>query len=150
LKVLDLQCAHLHVFEGWFASEEDFNTQSQDSRIECPLCGSRDISKRLSAPRLNLGHHRSMDSEVSDQKDTTLDPVKEQMASWLTLARQVLATADNVGDEFAQEARKMHHGETPERTIRGTATRQDAVALLDDGIEIVAFDLPDLLNQTLQ
>ena len=91
-----------------------------------------------------------MDSEVSDQKDTTLDPVKEQMASWLTLARQVLATADNVGDEFAQEARKMHHGETPERTIRGTATRQDAVALLDDGIEIVAFDLPDLLNQTLQ
>ena len=91
-----------------------------------------------------------MDSEVSDQKDTTLDPVKEQMASWLTLARHVLATADNVGDEFAQEARKIHHGETPERTIRGTATRQDAMALLDDGIEIVAFDLPDLLNQTLQ
>lgn len=79
-----------------------------------------------------------------------MDPVKEQMASWLTLARQVLATADDVGDEFAREARKMHHGETPERTIRGTATRQDAIALLEDGIGIVAIDLPDLLNQTLQ
>ena len=86
----------------------------------------------------------------ADQKDPTLDPVKGQMGAWLALARQVLATADDVGEEFAHEARRMHHGETPERTIRGTATRQEAKALISDGIDIVAFDLPDLLNQTLQ
>jgi len=150
LKVLDLQCARHHVFEGWFASEEDFNAQSGNSRIECPLCGSQDVSKRLSAPRLNLGHHRSIDSEFTEQKCTAEDPVKEQIASWLTLVRQVLATADNVGNQFAQEARKMHHGETQGRTIRGTATRQDALSLVEDGIDIVTFVLPDLLNQTLQ
>ena len=54
MKVLDLQCSQSHQFEGWFGSEDDFQTQLSRGLVECPMCGQVDISKRLSAPRLNL------------------------------------------------------------------------------------------------
>lgn len=54
MKVLDLQCSQSHQFEGWFASEGDFQTQLSRGLVECPMCGQVEVSKRLSAPRLNL------------------------------------------------------------------------------------------------
>ena len=55
MKVLDLQCRHGHVFEGWFGSEDDFQSQRERGLVQCPMCADSHIEKRLSAPRLNLG-----------------------------------------------------------------------------------------------
>ena len=64
MKVLDLQCSHLHVFEGWFGSEEDFQSQLTRGLLTCPMCGDANVSKKLSAPRLNL-HTVRGEREVS-------------------------------------------------------------------------------------
>ncbi|MDD2923846.1 DUF1178 family protein [Rhodoferax sp.] len=150
MKVLDLQCVHEHVFEGWFASEEDFLAQREASLIECPICGNQTISKRLSAPRLNFGNAReTTPTEVGPQTLEARDAAA-QMGKWLADARRVLAMTEDVGKEFVPEARKIHYGEAPERAIRGTATAADAAALIEEGIQVVTLDLPEVLKKTLQ
>ena len=74
MKVLDLQCGNGHGFEGWFASEDDFQSQLARSLVECPLCGDHGIIKKLSAPRLNLGAARR--EEAPDNKPSESPPCK--------------------------------------------------------------------------
>lgn len=155
MKVLDLGCAHAHVFEGWFASEEDFQSQLERGLLECPVCGDQRIEKRLSAPRLNL-------KSVRSQQETVLTPAPaenhaqaqgmpvELQAQLLSLVRDVLAQSDDVGSAFVQEARRMHHGEIEQRSIRGTASVDDAMSLLDEGIDVLALPDLDFFKQTLQ
>lgn len=150
MKVLDLQCGQAHVFEGWFASEEDFLAQREALLIECPICGDRTIAKRLSAPRLNFGHARETAPTVADQQTSPADGVADHMGKWLADARRILAMTEDVGEEFVPEARKIHYGDAPERAIRGTATVADAAALLEEGIAVVALDLPEVLKRPLQ
>ncbi|MBP9149038.1 MAG: DUF1178 family protein [Rhodoferax sp.] len=148
--VYDLQCGSSHVFEGWFESDDDFQSQCASRKLTCPLCGDDDISKRLSAPRLNFGNHKERDSTGTD---LAAGPELEQMAAqklWLDVAKQIVATTDDVGDQFATEARRMHYGESPERGIRGKASSVDAIALLEEGIAVLPFSLPDTLKNTLQ
>ena len=148
--VYDLQCSSSHVFEGWFESEDDFQSQCASHTLTCPLCADDHISKRLSAPRLNFGDHRERNSA-----DTGLaaGPEHERIAAqklWLEVAKQIVATTDDVGDQFATEARRMHYGESPERGIRGKATPVDAIALVEEGIAVLPFSLPEALKNTLQ
>lgn len=148
--VYDLQCGSSHVFEGWFESDDDFQSQCASRKLTCPLCGDDDISKRLSAPRLNFGNLKERDSTGTD---LAAGPGLEQMAAqklWLDVAKQIVATTDDVGDQFATEARRMHYGESPERGIRGKASSVDAIALLEEGIAVLPFSLPDTLKNTLQ
>ena len=148
--VYDLQCSSLHVFEGWFESEDDFLSQCASRTLTCPLCADDHISKRLSAPRLNFGNHKERDSTGTD---LAAGPGLEQMAAqklWLEVAKQIVATTDDVGDQFATEARRMHYGESPERGIRGKASSVDAIALLEEGIAVLPFSLPETLKNTLQ
>ena len=148
--VYDLQCGSSHVFEGWFESDDDFQSQCASRKLTCPLCGDDDISKRLSAPRLNFGNHKERDST---ETDLAAGPELEQMAAqklWLDVAKQIVATTDDVGDQFATEARRMHYGESPERGIRGKATPVDAIALVEEGIAVLPFSLPEALKNTLQ
>ncbi len=149
MKVLDLQCGQQHVFEGWFASEDDFLSQRQRAMIECPVCGDASISKRLSAPRLNLGAGRA---EVAPLPQSALNVATEPslQAAWMVLARRILANTDDVGTRFAEEARKIHYGETPERGIRGHATADETDALIDEGIAVLQLPLPDALKGQLQ
>lgn len=151
MKVLDLQCAQGHTFEGWFASEEDFVAQRQQSQVLCPACGDPSVVKKLSAPRLSLSGGRehtvaSRDEPAALVPDTNPNPT----AVWLALARQVLAHTTDVGNRFAEEARKMHYGEQPERGIRGTATREEAQVLAEEGIDVLPFVLPAALKESLQ
>lgn len=149
MKVLDLQCANGHVFEGWFASEEDFVSQCQQSLVQCPLCGDGTVQKKLSAPRLNLSATRSQD--VAAPVDVVHDASRSQalMAAWLELSRRIVANTQDVGRQFAQEARKMHYGETEERAIRGQTTVDEARALLDEGIEVMPVVLPAAAKEPL-
>ena len=149
MKVLNLRCAHGHGFEGWFASNEAFDTQLAAGLVECPVCADTAIVKLLSAPRLNLGNAKAPAEAVSaasSQVPAELSPE----ARWMRAVREVIAKTEDVGERFADEARKMHYGEAEERGIRGQATREQTEALLDEGIAVMPLPMPAALKETLQ
>lgn len=149
MKVLDLQCANAHPFEGWFASEEDFQSQNGRAMVQCPLCGVSQVNKKLSAPRLNL----SGAQEAPPRTVEVAAPAPSDgglTAAWLAVARQLIANTTDVGGQFAQEARKMHYGETEQRGIRGQASPEETRELLEEGIAVLPFVLPDALKEPMQ
>jgi hypothetical protein len=148
MKVLDLQCRHHHVFEGWFACEDDFLSQQDQGLVECPVCGDASITKRLSAPRLNLVSPRA---EVTASRNAVPAAAPEQsaQAAWMALARRILADTDDVGDKFAEEARRIHYGETKERGIRGQASREQTESLIEEGIAVLPLPLPEALKSQI-
>jgi len=156
MKVLDLQCSHSHVFEGWFGSEEDFQSQLTRGLLTCPMCGDASVSKKLSAPRLNL--HTSHDEARTHTAPSALPSLKEAaslepaqlQATLLNMVRHVVANTEDVGDSFPEEARKMHYGETEARNIRGHATPEETEELIDEGIAVMPLPLPDALKEPLQ
>ncbi|MES2978110.1 MAG: DUF1178 family protein [Pseudomonadota bacterium] len=163
MKVLDLQCTREHVFEGWFASEDDFQSQLGRGLVTCPLCGDATVSKKLSAPRLNLGAARPAESPPAASAagaaasplglvtaSPAMDAVANAQAQWMKMVRHVMANTQDVGDKFADVARQMHYGDAEERSIRGQATREEAVALLEEGIEVMPLAVPDALKEPLQ
>jgi len=150
MKVLDLQCALGHTFEGWFGSEHDFVSQLSRSLVQCPLCGDAEVHKKLSAPRLNLSTSRRDKGAELDVVAAPSAPDNSIAVAWMELARRIVANTDDVGERFADEARKMHYGETEERAIRGKTTVDEARALLDEGIEVLPMVLPPALKETLQ
>jgi hypothetical protein len=151
MKVLDLQCSASHVFEGWFGSEDDFRDQLARGMLECPLCGDSQVSKMLSAPRLNLGASEPA-SAAPARQDVVAGPAtaKARQAAYLQMVREVLARTEDVGDRFADEARRMHQGATEERGIRGQATPEETRALLEEGVPVVPLPIPKALKGTLQ
>ncbi len=148
MKVLDLQCALGHGFEGWFASEEDFLSQCARTLVLCPLCGDATVTKKLSAPRLNLSTRRQ--DPPSTEIKVPNQPAAGITAAWLELSRRIVANTQDVGEHFAEEARKMHYGESEERAIRGQTTADEARALVEEGIEILPMILPQALKGPLQ
>ena len=151
MKVLDLHCRSEHVFEGWFASEEDFQSQLARGLVQCPLCGDEQVQKRLSAPRLNL---RASASDRAPAPTAEPSPAPQlpsdasQAAAWLQRMRQAVAQSEDVGERFAEEARKMHSGETDQRAIRGQANLDQTLQLLEEGIPVLP--LPPVLKEPLQ
>jgi len=145
MKVLNLQCSHGHGFEGWFGSEDDFQGQLQRGLVECPLCGDTAVAKMLSAPRLNLGAGKETQrQEVASMSDASLQ------AAWMKMARRILANTEDVGERFAEEARRIHYGEAQERGIRGQASREQTEALLEEGIGVLPLPIPKALKEPLQ
>ena len=139
MKVLNLQCAHQHGFEGWFASEDDFQGQLGRWLVECPMCGDTTITKMLSAPRLNLGATK----EPTPERQDVMSPTGRTLqAAWLKMAREVMANTEDVGERFAEEARRIHYGEVDERNIRGQASREETEALIEEGISVMPLPIP--------
>lgn len=150
MKVLNLQCAHAHGFEGWFASEDDFQDQLARGLVECPVCGDSAIAKLPSAPRLNLGASEPKAAPAGKQEVMNAAPNAQLQAAWMQLVRQVMANTEDVGERFAEEARKIHYGETEERGIRGQASREETEALLEEGIGVLPLPIPKGLKGPLQ
>jgi hypothetical protein len=148
MKVLDLHCAHRHSFEGWFASEDDFQGQLARGLVECPMCGDQQIVKRLSAPRLNLGRS----TEPAAPRQEVLAPAADQnlQAAWMKMVRHVISNTEDVGETFPEEARKIHYGESPERAIRGQATADETAELIEEGIAVLPLPVPRALKGPLQ
>ncbi|MEW6705893.1 MAG: DUF1178 family protein [Pseudomonadota bacterium] len=147
MKVLNLRCSNGHGFEGWFASEEDYQSQNGRGLVECPLCGDRMISRLPSAPRLNLSGARAPDAAPAAPQAAEAAAVQ---ARWLQALRQVIASTEDVGARFAEEARRIHYGEAERRGIRGQASAEDAKALVEEGIEVAVLPMPDALKEPLQ
>ncbi|PCE32125.1 DUF1178 family protein [Burkholderia ubonensis] len=140
MKVLDLQCPHGHRFEGWFASADEFEAQLSRKLVECPVCGMTEVSRMPSAPRLNL-------SGATQAKPA--DP-RALQAQVMRALREVLEKTENVGERFAEEARRIHYNEAPVRSIRGVTTPEDAQALVEEGIDVMPLPIPGALKETLQ
>lgn len=145
MKVLDLQCAQQHTFEGWFGSEAEFQDQLGRGLVECPVCGDPVVTKMLSAPRLNLGSGRQ-----PQRHDVVAAPDPSMQAAYMKMVRHVLANTEDVGTRFPEEARRMHYGETEERGIRGQASPDETSALLEEGIGVLPLAIPKGLKEPLQ
>ena len=156
MKVLNLQCRHGHAFEGWFASHEDFESQRERGLVSCPLCNDAEVTKMPSAPRLNLGHGTADSAPavsaapVAPAQDVAQMTPQHLQAAWMKMVRHVMANTEDVGTQFAEEARKIHYGETENRNIRGQASREETEALLDEGIDILPLPVPAGLKGPLQ
>lgn len=143
MKVIDLRCDNGHGFEGWFGSDDEFLEQNGRGLIDCPLCADSVIVRMPSAPRLNL-------SGAREPAATPVAPAANPQAQWLKAVRHVLANTEDVGRRFADEARRIHYGETAERGIRGQATPSERESLRDEGIEVTPLPLPAALKEPLQ
>ena len=149
MKVLDLRCGAGHTFEGWFASEDDYGSQRERGLLDCPLCGNADVARLPSAPRLNLSGARAPAAENARpaQAAAGAAPQPSELAvhgsaaaRFVEAVAELLKNTQDVGPRFAEEARKIHYGESDARAIRGQTTPQEREALADEGIEV--FTLP--------
>ena len=146
MKVLNLCCSNDHRFEGWFASSDDFQSQGERGLVSCPMCNDTRILRLPSAPRLNVSKQR----EVVAAEAAPVPMQAQMQAHWLRAVRHMMKNTEDVGDRFPEEARRMHYGESEERGIRGRASPEDANALREEGIEVVAVALPEPLKGPLQ
>ena len=146
MKVLNLQCGHGHGFEGWFASEDDFQDQLARGLVECPLCADVQVSKLPSAPRLNLGASEPQPA----RQEVVSAPNAQLQAAWMQMVRQVMANTEDVGERFAEEARKIHYGESEDRGIRVQASQEETESLLEEGIAVLPLPMPKGLKGPLQ
>lgn len=150
MKVFNLSCEFDHAFEGWFASSDDFDAQLTRGLVQCPVCGATSIRKLLSAPRLNLSSSGAQAAAARASADAGSATREQIQALWYTLARHIAANTEDVGPRFAEEARRIHHQEAPQRGIRGVATPEQARELDEEGIEVVSFPMPAGVNEPLQ
>jgi hypothetical protein len=159
MKVLNLQCAHQHEFEGWFGSEDDYTSQLERGLVSCPMCGDVHIQKKLSAPRLNLRAGRqdpdapvapAGGSSVAMSNHSGSPDLMAMQARVLQALREVMANTEDVGERFAEEARAMHSGEVEHRQIRGQTSPQEALELMEEGIEVIALPMVPAIKETLQ
>jgi hypothetical protein len=137
-----LQCDNDHEFEGWFASSEDFDKQLAAGYVTCPHCNSQSVSKLLMAPNVTTGRQKD------EVKALVMDSHRREMVEKLKQAvAEIRSSAEDVGEKFPEEARKIHYGESEARGIIGRASQHEAAALVDEGIEIAALPVfPDDVN----
>jgi hypothetical protein len=136
-----LRCDCEHAFEAWFRSGEDYETQRRRGLVECPDCGSSSVSKALMAPAVSTGRRRETIALAMNEAQ------KQAMAELKALSVKIRESADYVGDKFAEEARKIHFGETEARGIYGEATPDEAKGLAEDGVSFMPIPVfPDDRN----
>ena len=133
--IFDLTCSHDHHFEGWFQSQENFDHQLKDGLVSCPVCGSIDIRRVPSAVHLS----RTASTPQKPQGIQMMTPHGEMLAAYQKLLSAIVSNCEDVGKEFADEARKIHYLEAPQRSIRGEASAEDYESLRDEGIEVLRF-----------
>lgn len=126
-----LHCDHGHEFEGWFRDNADFDRQAERKLVSCPSCGSLQVQKSLMAPAVSTSRSKEQVAiAMGEAQKQVLDEMRE-------LSRKVRENADYVGDQFAEEARKIHFGETEARGIYGEASVEDVHSLIEDGVDVM-------------
>jgi hypothetical protein len=149
LKVFNLRCAQNHAFEGWFASADDFADQQARRLISCPICNSTEVVKAPSAPYIGTGAGEPSTAVAARQPAAMPTPTQLQ-AMFVKMAREIAANTEDVGERFAEEARRIHYDEAPERGIRGLASKAEAQALEEEGINVMPLPFGHLLKDPLQ
>ena len=122
--VLNLACSKRHDFEGWFASAEEFSRQATEKLVSCPVCQDLSITRLPSPPHVKRSSVEVAQPQMNPQKF---------FAAMAELARN----SENVGEQFPEDARKIHYQEAPARNIRGVASANEVKALIDEGIPVL-------------
>ena len=131
-----LQCKNLHQFESWFRTSNDFEKLSNEKMLSCEICGSKSISKSLMSP--------SVSSKEKKGIKETLDTIPSKKQKLIKqLKKEVEKNCEYVGDNFEKEARAIHYGDSPERSIYGKTTIKEAKSLYEDGIPVTPLPWVD-------
>jgi len=140
-----LICDQEHGFEAWFGSSEDYETQRKRGFVECPVCGSKDISKALMAPGVS-GTKKNDDTQVPMAAMQPQMPA-EMVEKLREIKTHIEKNSENVGDKFPEEARKIYYGEAEARGIYGKATVEEASNLMEEGVGVLPIpELPEDKN----
>ena len=134
-----LHCSNFHQFDSWFSSSKDFDKLNDAKLLSCELCGDTSISKSVMAPSVKTKKDKVIKGALLQDTVKRNNLIKE-------LREKVEKSCDYVGDKFAEEARAMHDGESPERSIYGKTTNQEAKLLLEEGIPVMPLPWHDKRN----
>ena len=140
--VFDLACAKGHVFESWFGSSADYESQRERGLVSCPLCGDSEVGKALMAPNVGAKGNRASASLPMRSGGPAPAEMKAALAALAKAQAKALEGSEHVGARFAVEARAIHDGDAPDRAIHGRATAEEAKALVEDGVPVVPLPLP--------
>jgi hypothetical protein len=128
--VYDLQCSNSHGFEAWFKDSAGYDRQREDGDIMCPSCGDNEVSKAIMAPSIGA-------KDSSEEPNSAPQPdMAEMMEAMQKMQQSVEDNCDYVGNDFPEEARKIHYGESERRNIYGESSIEEASKLTEEGIEI--------------
>ncbi len=151
----NLRCEKGHAFESWFQSSAAYESQEKRKLVSCPSCGSAKVDRAIMAPRIVSKKGRDTApqapaAEVAASSESTpllMAQERELRAKIKELRDHIVKNADNVGERFPNEARKMHYGDIEHRPIYGEASPDEARALIDEGVEVSPLPvLPDDRN----
>ena len=159
----NLRCKTGHAFESWFQSSSAYEQQERRKLVNCPICGSSDVERAIMAPQIVSKKGRDTAPaepvpaaspapapEVVPPPPSTpllMTQERELRAKLKELRDHIVGNADNVGERFPNEARKMHYGDIEHRPIYGEASPDEARALIDEGVEVMPLPtLPDDRN----
>jgi len=134
--VFDLICKEQHRFEGWFASGEEFASQKHQGLLACPVCGGAHVEK-LPAAKI-----RKQAEPKEAVAASAVQPGKTSQVDISRVIDYVLTHSEDVGKRFAEEARKIHYRETPQRSIRGVSSPDEADELREEGIPVFSLPIP--------
>ncbi len=132
-----VRCANTHEFEGWFKDSATFDAQAKSGDVSCPHCGNTKVVKAPMAPRIGKSSVSGSTPEARAREvaERILEAAQE-------MRREVEANCEYVGDQFADEARRIHYGESDERGIYGEASDDETRELDEEGIEV--YRLPTI------
>jgi hypothetical protein len=145
-----LHCERGHAFESWFQSSTAYESQEKRRLVDCPVCGSTKVERAIMAPQIVSKKGREIAApapapataapapEVAAASSTPLMMAQERelRAKLKELRDHIVKNADNVGERFPNEARKMHYGDIEHRPIYGEASPDEARALIEEGVEV--------------
>lgn len=142
--LFQLKCQRGHEFDAWFLNSATYDNQLANADITCPHCGTSDVVKAPMAP--NIARHREASSGLKETEKRANQVAKKILEAVGGLREEVEKKCDYVGDEFAEEARRIHYGETEERDIYGEATDQEASDLDEEGVDFFRLPFPRRRN----
>jgi hypothetical protein len=153
----NLRCERDHAFESWFQSSSAYEAQEKRKLVNCPVCGSAKVERAIMAPQIVSKKGRgdvavpppAAATEVAASASTPLMMAQERelRAKLKELRDHIVKNADNVGERFPNEARKMHYGDIEHRPIYGEASPEEARSLIEEGVEVSPLPvLPDDRN----
>jgi hypothetical protein len=144
-----LQCERGHAFESWFQSSAAYESQEKRKLVNCPVCGSAKVERAIMAPQIVSKKGRASAEPVAAAPAETAAPASAPASTPLLMAQErelraklrelrehIVKNADNVGERFPNEARKMHYGDIEHRPIYGEASPDEARALIEEGVEV--------------
>ena len=153
----NLRCDAGHAFESWFQSSSAYESQEKRKLVSCPACGSTKVERAIMAPQIvskkkdraepALAVSASTDAAAPTSTPLMMAQERELRAKLKELRDHIVKNADNVGERFPNEARKMHYGDIGHRPIYGEASPEEARSLIDEGVEVSPLPvLPDDRN----